>query len=859
MKPVLPLTMPLLMVLLSTVSCSAQDWTAKQALTLDSRTQVQLLPNGDLERVQEKTFEGWRPWQLGYEVDDQVKHGGRYSAKCTSASNDEQRGMTYVLTLNQQTPAPIMAELWSKADQVTGGQDSNYSLYLDLEYMDGTPLWGQTSPFKAGTHDWQKRTVVVTPAKPIKSVSVHGIFRGRTGTAWFDDFRFWEVRVPGGVQQFDGVTIASSQPPTGAGTPGIPVRLFCRDVAAKSSFLGPEQTWSAPVGGVSTLSRTIEGLKLSLAATWKSIGRDAYRLDLTVKDLSGADRALTVYCSVPVEALFWTWYDDQRSPRPIEEGGKYSNYTSVRAGANGMASRWPFACIAGRTEAMVIGAPLDVPRLCRFSYDAGSRELFAAVDVGLSAATRRFPSQATMSFVVYRSEPRWGFRSALQRYYELFPDCFTKRNTKEGIWMPFDDIAKVQGFEDFGFQFHEGNNNVPFDDQNGIDSFVYVEPASHWLSMPKDMERTNDRAIAYLKEKASKGDLQSQATLSSALEDPEGAWYGGTITAPWCDGALYYNNPSPFVKPLDPAGVTQFDVRWRSIDGAFKRAESAPQKAVLDGTYVDSFEMAATQLNYRPSHLAETGTPLVYDTDGRLCQMEIFNSLDFVSELAHRMWGAGKMTFANSTPANFPWGGAWFDVMGTETNWCPGGKYTPNTDATMNYRRGICYQRPYLLLMNTVFDDMKPEWIELYMKRCVAYAIFPGFFSHNASSDTYFTRPLLYNRDRPLFRKYIPVIKTLSAAGWQPITWAWPKEAKVYLERYGDGAGPVYLTVFNDSSQAVSTEMSIDLAALGRPLRAGTVRELFSGSDLAYEVNDKYARLPISLGPEDVKVLLLGP
>ena len=201
MKPVLPLTVPLLMVLLSAISCSAQDWTAKQALTLDSRTQVQLLPNGDLERVQEKTFEGWRPWQLGYEVDDQVKHGGRYSAKCTSASNDEQRGMTYVLTLNQQTPAPIMAELWSKADQVTGGQDSNYSLYLDLEYMDGTPLWGQTSPFKAATHDWQKRTVVVTPAKPIKSVSVHGIFRGRTGTAWFDDFRFWEVRVPGGVQQ----------------------------------------------------------------------------------------------------------------------------------------------------------------------------------------------------------------------------------------------------------------------------------------------------------------------------------------------------------------------------------------------------------------------------------------------------------------------------------------------------------------------------------------------------------------------------------------------------------------------------------------------------------------------------------
>ena len=40
MKPVLPLTVPLLMVLLSAINCSAQDWTVKQALTLDSSTQV---------------------------------------------------------------------------------------------------------------------------------------------------------------------------------------------------------------------------------------------------------------------------------------------------------------------------------------------------------------------------------------------------------------------------------------------------------------------------------------------------------------------------------------------------------------------------------------------------------------------------------------------------------------------------------------------------------------------------------------------------------------------------------------------------------------------------------------------------
>jgi hypothetical protein len=96
--------------------------------------------------------------------------------------------------------------------------------------------------------------------------------------------------------------------------------------------------------------------------------------------------------------------------------------------------------------------------------------------------------------VLYRPDPKWGFRSALERYYRFFAQCFTKRNQKEGIWMPFTDIATVRGFQDFGFQFKEGGNNVPFDHEHGIYSFVYVEPMSLWLAMPKSVERAEARA-----------------------------------------------------------------------------------------------------------------------------------------------------------------------------------------------------------------------------------------------------------------------------------------------------------------------------------------------------------------------------
>lgn len=101
--------------------------------------------------------------------------------------------------------------------------------------------------------------------------------------------------------------------------------------------------------------------------------------------------------------------------RRIQSGEKYSNLVNIGAGANGMASRYPFACISGDTEALVLGAPLDVPRLCRFGYDADSRELYAAVDLGLSPDTAKFPSEASFSLVLYRCDPEWGFRSPLER------------------------------------------------------------------------------------------------------------------------------------------------------------------------------------------------------------------------------------------------------------------------------------------------------------------------------------------------------------------------------------------------------------------------------------------------------------
>ena len=960
---------------LSAVPRHAHSAVVRRTLAADAIRQEQRINNGDLEVSQGGSFPGWEGWELGYEVDREVVHGGELSARCRNTTAEEHRGLTYVVELNQTTPTPIVAECWSRAEDVSGGRDGNYSLYLDLTYTDGTPLWGQIAPFKPGTHDWSKRTVSVVPAKPIKAVQVHGIFRGRTGTAWFDDIKLWELTVPEGVKQFDSVPITADNMQDATvvdGTAGIPTVLFLRDVAAQSSFVQPAmELTSLPDGSIRATGRD-RGLQVELSATYRRHGK-AMLIEGEVRDLSGRDRAVTVVCTHPVQALGWAWHDDQRSRREITSSGTYANAVAIGAGATRMSSRYPLACISGPDRALAVASPLDVPRLWRFGYNADFGELYAAADLGISNETRNFPSRAGFSLALFPCDPAWGFRSALAEYYALFPRCFTKRNTKEGIWMPFTDIATVEGFQDFGFQFQEGAPNVAFDEAHGIYSFVYVEPMSQWLTMPAEMERTPERAIAYAREKAAQGHRQSRAALVSATEDADQRWHAHVTNAPWCDGALFYLNPSPGLTTGSPDSPTQFEHEWATIDSrvrnaakhtaawgpwekgydiapgegrngsaaarmtrgetgpgagasqavnlnqsearplvarAWTKAEGVtgdpgnnyalyidlrykdgtqrwgfvaeaeigthdwqmlerrivPEKPVhslsyhllfrsphqgsvwfddaflaeegstenrmrqpgfeaqatqdsvkpfLDGTYIDSFEMAAATLNYRREHFANATIPLTFDGDGRVCQLGVFNTVEFAREAARRMWKERRMMFANSTPNRFPWGAACLDVMGTETNWKRGDAYTPASDAVMNYRRALCYQRPYLLLLNTVYDDFKPEWVELYFKRCTAYGIFPGFFSHNAADAPYWTRPNLYNRDRPLFRKYIPLIQALSAAGWEPVTHARSGNPSVYVERFGKPGGPMFLTVFNDSHEPQGAQVGLDLKALG--------------------------------------------
>lgn len=94
-------------------------------------------------------------------------------------------GVLQRIQLNQTEIKPIFFTAASKAENVSGNSNSDYSIYLDILNTDGTYTYGITANFKTGTHDWQTASRVYTPKKPIKKITFYLLFRKHTGKVWF--------------------------------------------------------------------------------------------------------------------------------------------------------------------------------------------------------------------------------------------------------------------------------------------------------------------------------------------------------------------------------------------------------------------------------------------------------------------------------------------------------------------------------------------------------------------------------------------------------------------------------------------------------------------------------------------------
>ncbi|MGC9328832.1 MAG: hypothetical protein ACP5I1_14445, partial [Candidatus Hinthialibacter sp.] len=167
----------------------------------------ELNPNPDLELIENNFFAGIRPYNQGYEVRRREGRHDSTAAYCDNPSGGKSMGLSWSFTISQSKPEVVRMQGWSKAEDVEGNTDSNYSLYIDLIYTDGTVSWGHSTPFDTGTYDWRQKTLLVIPEKPIEKISCYALFRNKKGRVWFDDISIQQADAQPDLIQLDGIFV----------------------------------------------------------------------------------------------------------------------------------------------------------------------------------------------------------------------------------------------------------------------------------------------------------------------------------------------------------------------------------------------------------------------------------------------------------------------------------------------------------------------------------------------------------------------------------------------------------------------------------------------------------------------------
>lgn len=830
----------------------------------DDSSLSNVLQNADWSQLKEGKLVHWESWKGGYTLTPGAAINDHNTVTIQRASGAPEMGICQQVTLNQTQPQTIIISGSGKAQNVTGSTDSDYSLYVDALYQDGTPQYGIVKSFAVGTHDWQQLHYSFVPDKPIKSLMFYALFRGsHTGQVWFRNFSLKQFSLNKNVTRFDGNVVTDLQIRSSENglrsistSDGLSLKIN-GDGAAQSVMLNEkQQKRTAALSGFvardvangtgyySLAQDQFAPLQLSLQKDLQS-DSNAIAVSGTLRDQSMRDRAVSLAYAIPLDAIGWQWGDDISHSRTIVAGQEYSNTVSIGTGTNGKMSQYPLAALWHGDLGIAICLDMNHAAQFRVAYNSILKCLYIVYDVGMTQEM----ALASFKFDVYSFDGNWGYRAAVAKMYTLYPKLFEVRGAakEQGLWMPFSKVQDVQVWQDFGFRFREGDydKNVALDDINNILTFRYSEPTTWWMPVKKtalhDYQTALAQAQSYMGEKNETGE-RSEAILNSGMRRADGTLAMRFIDAPWTDGAVWNLNTLPGLS----GSSTGAKLVWN--DARKTQYSIKEPYGELDGEYLDSTEAYVTDdLDFDRDHFSAATTPLAFDTETH--QPGVYKEL-MVYELARQMSGdlrsIGKYLFANSTPHRICYLAPWFDALGTETNWLQDNKFTPPSDQQMNLWRTMSAQKAYCLLQNTDMEAFAPH-VENYFQRSLFYGIFPGFFSVDASSHPYWENPAWYNRDRPLFKKYIPLIKDIAAAGWQPVTLAHNDDSQIRLERFGgalasgtagtpllsSATGKLYLTIWNTSDKRKTTILTLERSI--HP--TAKIQDLISGKLLSPQQN----------------------
>jgi len=566
-----------------------------------------------------------------------------------------------------------------------------------------------------------------------------------------------------------------------------------------------------------------------------------------IESLVRADRGVVIQYALPLDAIGWHWEPTLEKHDTVQRGRLYENSQvfmstagledGVRLEAERTVRTTKLAytfcsSLYGDAGGLSFGQPRDEFRIFNVACDAELGVYRIEYTMGLSPDTKR-PNQATFSFILYPTQSRWGYRAALEKYYRIFPQFFEKRVQREGGCSPFANPLILKDCDEFlpMFCWSPQASQAPLD--MGLYAFRYYAPPH----IPYEVK-------GYSLKAGKVPPLEAQLETLDRIHRADPLYTPKALVE-----AIPFNQKGQYM-------VSGWDaVASLEPELAFGQFLLAMLKTRIGNESGVAYDGLAGGLNYRREHFRYADHPLLYDPVVKSCAVyNLFSCLEFVQQMRREFDAlGGKLAIVNIIPRLVLYGDAFLDITTEECGLTP-------AFVELGRRRETMYHKPVTIIAKDLFQSRTPHDMERSMQRCLYYGVFPGCFGgmpgirHSFSS--YWIHPEWYNRDRHLWRKYMPLVQEIAQAGWEPVPYAQGRGGQVGVQRFGSfRKGAVYFTVRNDENRTIDATLAIDGSQLKLTGELLVIDEL-TGQPLPFE--NKAGTLSVPLTLDTAQIRLVG-
>ncbi|MCS7254613.1 MAG: hypothetical protein RMK18_11580 [Armatimonadota bacterium] len=763
--------------------------------------EVELVKNSSFEFLKDGKPIGF---SIGsdWSVDEKISHSGKVSMKVIIPEGQKRSSGALAVEIPVKPNTPYQVSMWMRTQ---GGAPCFYIVQMDAQGKTH-PDYPQICVSHSRYHsDWFRLTHSFVTAFFCRRILVYTNLWQQTGTAWVDD-----------------------------------VSVICLD----DDYITPQRLVVGKVQKTKEGIRQVcevKDLSLFFQANYRAMPNYIV-IDGEIRDTSKQDRAITISFRLPIDAVGWTWFEDIHNEQMIEDGIRYGSARLLSE--RGVIALYPFSAISNGKNALAIAVPMDMPRIFRICYERRFG-YFINYEFGLSQDTKKFPGSAWFKFLIYKVDPKWGFRSAAKRYYEFFPQFFVKRVEDEGCAGFMVDKETIESpkfiapkFAIFDYQHRDA---IEAHRQKSVKLFSYTEFVGWWgwaigiTAEKAKIQPTPEEAWAYVEKLAHSEPAHkvAQCILNCVPYDRDGKRRLHHTYVPEWGGYNYLCNPDPEIEGVG-GKVNRYTL-------TYEREVSLVDAYNLDGMYFDCGFVFAVD-NFRREHFKWADNPLAFDHISKKPIMPMaFSIYECTKSIADDMHRRGKLVMANYSVTDHPTDMfciQFIDIIGNEMLW------TWTTDAKLALQRTLAYQKNICMSWQEAKKDWERERIESEMK----HAMFYGTFYY------------LSTMDRVIYESWHPLTVRLANAGWEPITYASSSDRSVIVERFGSIAKQnLHFTLRNKASNAKTIELIFDSNSLGlKEENVWLMLDSFTCKKMEVKRAEGKWLVKLHIPPNDTVVLRLG-